>query len=75
MPRFKPPTLPMPKLPGVPAGTSSFLWAVGLGLYIFLGGLSVSLASPEVTLIVSVVAGCAIFAFVRNYGEDDPNRP
>jgi hypothetical protein len=35
----------------------------------------VSLASPEVTLIVSVVAGCAIFLFVRLYGEDDPNRP
>jgi hypothetical protein len=77
MPRFKPPALPLPKLsaPSVPAGASSFLWAVGLGLYIFLGGLSVSLASPEVTLIVSVIAGCAIFFFVRVYGEDDPNRP
>jgi hypothetical protein len=75
MPRFKPPVPPMPKLPSVPASASSFLWAVGLGLYIFLGGLSVSLASPEVTLIVSVIAGCAIFLFVRLYGEDDPNRP
>jgi hypothetical protein len=75
MARFKPPTLPMPKAPNIASNASSFLWAVGLGLYIFLGGLSVALASPEVTLIVSVVAGCAIFAFVRLYGEDDPNRP
>lgn len=75
MPRFKPPALPLPKLPSVPAGASSFLWAVGLALYIFLGGLSVALTSSEVTLIISVVAGCAIFFFVRLYGEDDPNRP
>jgi hypothetical protein len=73
MPRFTPPALP--KLPSVPASASSFLWAVGLGLYIFLGGEAVALASPEVTLIVSVIAGCAIFLFVRLYGEDDPNRP
>ena len=75
MPKLKPPALPMPKLPALPASTSSFLWAVGRSLYIFLGGLAVALTSPEVTLIVSVVSGCAIFLFVRLYGEDDPNRP
>lgn len=75
MPRLKPPALPVPKLPSVPPGASAFLWAVGLSLYIFLGGLAVALESPEVTLIISVIAGCAIFLFVRLYGEDDPNRP
>jgi hypothetical protein len=65
----------MPKLPSLPPTASSFLWAVGLSLYIFLGGLAVALESPEVTLIISVLAGCAIFLFVRLYGEDDPNRP
>jgi hypothetical protein len=74
MPRFKPPALPIPKLPAIPSSASSFLWAFGLGLYIFLAGMAVGFA-PEPVLIVSVVAGCAIFVFVRLYGEDDPNRP
>ena len=54
MPKLKAPKLPpLPKVPHIGANTSYFHWAFGLGLYIFLGGLSVSLASPEVTLIVS----------------------
>ena len=75
MPRFKPPAVRLPKPPSVPGAASSFLWAFGLGLYIYLGGLSVALASPDVTLVVSVISGCVIYLFVRLYGEDDPNRP
>ncbi len=75
MPRLKLPALPVPpKLPGIPRGASSLLWAFGLGLYIFLGGMSVGF-KPLPILVVSVIAGCAIFAFVRLYGGDDPNRP
>ena len=74
MPSFKPPAIKLPKPPSVPGNASSFLWAFGLALYVFLGGMSVGV-KPEPILIASVIAGCAIFLFVRLYGEDDPNRP
>ena len=75
MPKFRPPAIPIPaiRLPKVNHSLSSFLWAFGLGLYIFLGGMSVGV-KPIPILIVSVVSGCAIFLFVRLYGEDDPLR-
>ena len=43
-------------------------------LFIWLGGMSVGM-SRATAVVVAAVAGCAIFLFVRIYGEDDPRRP
>jgi SNF family Na+-dependent transporter len=62
------------RLPAMSQGVTAFLWAVGLALYICLFGLAVGI--PRATaVVVSAVAGCAIFLFVRIYGEDEPRRP
>jgi hypothetical protein len=54
-------------------GTTSFLWAIGLALYIFLFGIAVGV-SRAAAAVIAAVAGCAIFLFVRTYGEDEPQR-
>jgi len=53
---------------------SSFLWAVVFAVFIYFGGLAVGFAKG-LMLIVALVAGFAIFLFVRVYGEDEPRRP
>jgi hypothetical protein len=54
-------------------GTSSFLWALGLGLFIFVGMLAISI-SMATSLIVAIVCGTLIFFFVRLFGDDTPFR-
>jgi hypothetical protein len=55
--------------PSIDRGVTSGLWAVGLGLFIFFGSVSVGLSAAP-AFIVAVVAGGAIFLYVRLYGED-----
>lgn len=55
--------------PSIDPGVSAGLWAVGLALYLFLGMLAIGIGSA-VSLIVSAVAGFAIFLYVRLYGRD-----
>jgi hypothetical protein len=55
-------------------GVTAFLWALGLALYICLGGMAVGV-SRATSVVVAAVSGCAIFLFVRIYGEDEPRRP
>jgi len=62
------------RLPALSHGVTSFLWALGLAVFIWLGGMSVGM-SRATAVVVAAVAGCAIFLFVRIYGEDDPRRP
>jgi len=62
------------RLPAISHGVTSFLWAVGLSVYIWLGGVAVGFSSAA-AFVVAAVAGCAIFLFVRIYGEDEPRRP
>lgn len=59
------------RLPSFDHGVVSFVWAVGLGLFIFIGMLAVGTKRPT-ALILSALAACAIFFFVRLYGEDRP---
>ena len=54
--------------PAFSHGVTSFLWAL------WLGGMSVGM-SRATAVVVAAVCGCAIFLFVRIYGEDDPRRP
>ncbi|HEU6445290.1 MAG TPA: hypothetical protein VFL61_09555 [Gaiellaceae bacterium] len=60
--------------PSIDRGVTSFLWAFGLGLYLWLGMLAVGV-NGATAFILSVVAGCGIFLLVRLYGGDEPRRP
>ena len=64
----------MPRPPRPPAfshGTVSLLWALGLGLFIFVGMLSISISKGP-AIIVSIVCAAVIFFAVRLFGEDAP---
>ena len=61
-------------LPAFSHGVTSFVWALVLAVFIWAGGMSVGM-SRATAVVVAAVAGCAIFLFVRIYGEDDPRRP
>lgn len=58
------------RMPSFDQGTVAGIWAVGLGLYLFLGMLAVGV-ELGVALVVSIVAAGLIFLYVRLYGEDD----
>ena len=55
--------------PSIDRGVTSALWAIGFALFIFFGSISVGLDKGP-ALVIAVVAGGAIFLYVRLYGED-----
>ena len=57
--------------PSIDQGTQAGLWAVGLGLIIWLGMLSVDVAGATAAIMAALAAG-AIFFFVRLRGEEKP---
>jgi hypothetical protein len=59
--------------PSVDHGVISLLWAVGLGLYIWIGGLAVGVSGPT-AFIVGAVSAFLIFLFVRIRGEERPRQ-
>jgi hypothetical protein len=61
------------RAPSIDHGVTSFLWAVVLGLYLWLGMLAVGVSKPT-AFILSAVAAFLIFLYVRIYGEDEPGR-
>jgi hypothetical protein len=60
--------------PSIDHGVISFLWAFGLGLYLWLGMLAIGV-SGATAFVLSAVAACVIFLLVRVYGEEEPRRP
>jgi hypothetical protein len=52
-------------------GVASFLWAVGLALYVWLFAEAVGM-SRAFSAVTAGVVGCAVFLLVRIYGEDEP---
>jgi len=60
--------------PSFDRGVTSFFWAFGLGLYLWLGMLAVGV-SGATAFIFSALAAGAIFLLVRLYGGDEPRRP
>ena len=62
------------RMPSIARGITSFLWAVGLGLYLWLGMLAVGV-SGATAFIFSALAACAIFLYVRLFGEDEVRPP
>jgi hypothetical protein len=57
--------------PSIDKGVTSFLWALGLGLFLWLGMLSVGVAGGT-AFVLAAVAGFGIFFYVRIYGEERP---
>ena len=53
--------------PSIARGVTSFLWAFGLGLYIWIGLLAIGVSSATAFIIGALSMG-AIFLFVRTFG-------
>ncbi len=61
------------RLPSFDHGVISFVWAVVFFLYLWLGMLSIGVGGAT-AFILSLVAGGAIFLYVRLRGEEHPGR-
>ncbi len=61
------------RLPAMSHGVTSFIWAVGFAVFIWIGGIGIGI-SRATSGLFALVALCAIFLFVRVYGEDEPRR-
>lgn len=59
--------------PSIDQGVIAFLWAIGLGAYLYFGMLAVG-ASGATAIVLTLVAMAAIWLFVRLRGEDRPAR-
>jgi len=62
--------VPQLRLPATSNTSSAFWWALGFGLYIWLGSVAVGVDSAT-AFVVALVAAFAIFVYVRLYGEDE----
>jgi hypothetical protein len=60
-------------MPSFDRGFTSFLWAFSLGLFLWLGMLAIGVDGAT-AFIFSLLAACAIFLYVRLYGEDEVRR-
>jgi hypothetical protein len=60
--------------PAIDHGIVSFLWAVFLGAFIWIGCVAIGV-SQAMAVVLAAVAAFLIFLFVRVYGEDEPRRP
>ncbi len=61
------------RMPAFDRGVTSFLWAFGFGLYLWLGMLSIGVSGATAFIGAALAAG-AIFLFVRTRGEDEVKR-
>jgi hypothetical protein len=56
--------------PSFDHGFTSGLWAVGFGLFILIGSISVGL-DKATAFIIAPLAAIAIYLLVRVYGQED----
>jgi hypothetical protein len=56
--------------PSIDPGLTSFLWAFGLTLYLWLFMLAIGVDGATAA-ILGALAFCAIFLFVRLFGEEE----
>ena len=63
----------VPRPPSFDHGFISFLWAIGLGAYIYFGSIAVGVSSGT-AFVFAALAAFGIFLFVRVYGEETPPR-
>jgi hypothetical protein len=62
-----------PRPPSIDQGVIAFLWAVGLGIFIYFGLLAIG-ESGATAIVISLVSFAAIWLFVRLRGEEKPSR-
>ena len=55
--------------PSIDPGVTAFLWALGLGAYIYFGLIAVG-SSGAFAIVISMLAAAGIWLFVRTRGED-----
>jgi hypothetical protein len=60
--------------PSIAPGVSAFLWAVGFGLFIYLGLVGVGVSQALAVILAGLSFG-AIFLFVRIFGEEELRQP
>jgi hypothetical protein len=60
-----------PRPPSVDQGVIAFLWAAGLGLFIYFGLLAIG-ESGAIAIVISLVSFAGIWLFVRLCGEEKP---
>ena len=63
--------MPHFRLPAFDHGVVSFIWAVVLGGYIWIGMLAIGV-NGAVSFVIAVLSAFGIFLFVRLRGEDRP---
>ena len=56
------------RAPSIDQGVRAFIWSVVFFLFLWLGGLAVGVQGG-IAFVVSLVAGAAIFLFVRVRGD------
>ena len=54
--------------PSIDPGVTAFLWAIGLGAYIYFGLLAVG-SSGALAIVVAMLSAFGIWLFVRLRGE------
>lgn len=62
------------RMPAFDRGATSFAWAVFFFLFLWLGMLAVGVDGAT-AFILSALAGCAIFLYVRLFGEEKIRPP
>jgi hypothetical protein len=65
--------VPHLRLPSFAHGVVSFVWGLVLGLYVWLGLLSIGI-SGATSFILGAVSGFLIFLYVRVFGVEEPRR-
>jgi hypothetical protein len=60
--------------PSIDRGVSSFLWAAGFGLFIYLGLVAVGTSQGLAAILAGLSFG-AIFLFVRIFGDPELRQP
>jgi hypothetical protein len=57
------------RAPSIDQGVHAFVWSVVFFLFMWLGALAIAITGG-IALVLSLVAACAIFLFVRTRGGD-----
>jgi len=62
-----------PRPPSIDHGVVAFLWALGLGTFVYFGLIAIGTTSAT-SIVLALVSFAAIWLFVRLRGEDAPPR-
>jgi hypothetical protein len=63
-----------PRPPSIDQGVMAFIWAAGLGIYIYFGLLAIG-ESGAIAIVLALVSFAGIWLLVRLRGETPVRRP